>query len=415
MKILHILHRSIPGSHGYAIRSEEIVTKQLAAGLEPMVVTSPSQAPLGELDSEQSELIDGVRYFRTGGRILPPTIEVKDESAIKSALRVFQNVALLQAARKIARKYRPAVIHGHSPFTCGLVAGHVGRWEKIPTVYEMRGLWEDSHTSRHGITERSVRYRTVRFLENAALRDVDLCCVICEALRDEVLARGINPDRIAIVPNGVDVKKFSPGPPKVELQSRLGLQGKVVMGYIGSFFHYEGLNLMVQAMAGLADDFPNLRLLMVGEGEVSPLLKSMTQEAEITDRVIFTGRVPHNQIADFYRLYDFMVLPRLDTRETRLVTPLKPLEIMAMGKSVIASDIGGHKEIVQNRLNGILFESQNVPDLIAKCRDLIENEGFRVELGARSRQWVAANRDWDVLVRKYITVYEGLAGSRRGF
>lgn len=414
MKILHILHRSIPGTHGYAIRSEEIVTKQLAAGLEPLVVTSPSQAPLGELDSEQSELIDGVRYFRTGGRILPPTVEVKDESAIKSSVRVLQNLALLQAARKIAKKYRPAVIHGHSPFTCGIVAGQVGRWQMIPTVYEMRGIWEDSHTSRHGITERSLRYRAVRFLENTALNGVDLCCVICEALRDEVLSRGISPDRIAIVPNGVDVKKFAPGQPNVELQRRLGLQNKVVMGYIGSFFHYEGLQLIVQAMAGLASEHPNLRVLMVGDGEASPVLKTMAQEAEITDRVIFTGRVPHNQIADFYRLYDFMVLPRLDTRETRLVTPLKPVEIMAMGKSVIASDIGGHREIVQNGLNGILFKSENVPDLITKCRDLIEDEGCRVELGARSRQWVAANRDWDVLVRRYIQVYERLVGSTRG-
>lgn len=111
-----------------------------------------------------------------------------------------------------------------------MVAGLVGRWENIPSVYEMRGLWEDSHTSRHGITERSLRYRGVRFLENVALKGVDLCCVICDALRDEVISRGIGPERIAIVPNGVDVNKFAPGPPSVELQSKLGLQGKVVMG-----------------------------------------------------------------------------------------------------------------------------------------------------------------------------------------
>jgi PEP-CTERM/exosortase A-associated glycosyltransferase len=408
MRILHLLHRSVPGSHGYAIRSEEIVRKQLESGMEPLVVTSPSQAPAGALDSEGSEFIHGVRYFRTSGRILPATIEVYDESPVRSSLRVLQNVMLLKAAMRITAAYKPAIIHGHSPFTCGIIADIVGRRKGIPSVYEMRGLWEDSHTSRHGIKETSLRYRGVHFLENIALKGADLCCVICEALKDELLSRGIQQEKIVIVPNGVDVRAFASGPPNVELQRRLGLQDKVVMGYIGSFFHYEGLHLLVQAMAGLAPEFPDLRLLLVGEGEVTPILKKMAQDSGIADKVLFPGRIAHAEIAEYYRLYDFMVLPRIDTRETRLVTPLKPLEIMGMGKSLLASDIGGHREIVIEGVNGLLFESENVQDLIAKCRALIENKEMRLDLGARGRKWVEENRDWSVLVQSYVKIYESL-------
>ncbi len=176
MRVLHLLHRSVPGTHGYAIRSREIVTKQLEKGLIPLVITSPSQAPLGELDAEHSEYIDGVRYFRTGGNILSPTREVQDKSPVKAALRVVQNLLLLKAALRVARKYRPAVIHGHSPFTCGLVANTVGKWENIPSVYEMRGIWEDSHSGRGKFREQSLRYRVVRSLDDRALKGASLCC-----------------------------------------------------------------------------------------------------------------------------------------------------------------------------------------------------------------------------------------------
>jgi hypothetical protein len=196
MRILHILHRSVPGTHGYAIRSREIVNKQLAQGLEPLVVTSPSQAPLGPLDGERSEYIGGVRYFRSCDRLLPPTKEVQDESPGKQILRILQNIRLLSTAWRVARSYHPQVIHAHSPFTCGLVADAVGWAERIPTIYEMRGMWEESHATRHQVSEKSWRYRVIHLLEGMALHHGDVCCVIGEGLKQEVLRRGIRADRV---------------------------------------------------------------------------------------------------------------------------------------------------------------------------------------------------------------------------
>lgn len=411
MKILHLMHRSVPGTHGYAIRSLEIVKNQLACGLEPVVITSPSQAPLGNLDAQQSEVIGGVRYFRTCSALLPATLEVQDSSPVRSFMRVGQNFFLFTKALDVARRLRPAVIHAHSPFTCGIIANMAGRILGIPTVYEVRGIWEDSHTGRFGLSSRSFRYRGVRVLENRALHGADLCCVIGDSLRDEVISRGVAANKIRVVPNGVDVKSFEPSPPDSELQKRLGLEGKTVTGYIGSFFRYEGLDQLVKASAILAEEYPDLRLLMVGDGEMMPILRDEATKAGISDRVVFTGRVPHDKIADFYRLYDFMVLPRRDTRETRLVTPLKPLEIMAMEKPLILSDIGGHREIVEEGINGTFFRAEDTTDLAAKCRILMTDQDYARNLGLKGRRWVESNRDWAILVRRYLDAYQSLVNS----
>jgi len=407
------MHRSVPGTHGYAIRSLEIVKNQLASGLEPVVITSPSQAPLGELDAQHSEVIGGVTYFRTCGSTLPATLEVQDSSPVRSFLRVGQNLFLFTKALDVARRLRPAVIHAHSPFTCGIIGNMVGRILGIPTVYEVRGIWEDSHTGRYGLSNRSFRYRGVRFLENRALKGAGLCCVIGDALRGEVISRGVEPNRIRVVPNGVDIKSFEPGPPDRELQVRLGLEGKIVTGYIGSFFRYEGLDQLIKSAALLACEYPDLRLLMVGDGEMTPILKDEAVKAGISDRVVFTGRVPHDKIADFYRLYDFMVLPRRDTRETRLVTPLKPLEIMAMEKPLILSDIGGHREIVEEEINGLFFRAEDSGDLAAKCRLLMADRDYARDLGLKGRRWVESNRDWAILVRRYLDAYQSLINSMK--
>ncbi len=414
MRVLHLLHRSVPATNGYAIRSREIINKQLAKGLEPLVVTSPSQAPLGELDSERSEYIEGVRYFRTCNNILPGTREIHETKPSTAPLRLLQNVALITTALRVARTYRPAVIHGHSPFTCGLVADMVSRLVNVPSIYEMRGIWEDANQDRYGTTEGSLRYRGIRFLETRALKGADLCFVICEGLRQEITARGIPADKIVVVPNGVDARRFVPAPIDRDLQRKLGLEGKIVMGFIGSFLHYEGLSLLLEAMIRIAAEVPELHLLMIGDGDTMPDLIKRASEAGIQDRVVFTGRVPHKEITDYYPLFDFMVLPRLDTRETRLVTPLKPLEIMAMAKPLIASDIGGHREIVKENVNGLLFKSEDVSDLASKCVDLARNEPLRLDLGNRAREWVVAHRDWNVLIDRYLAVYDELTRKKKG-
>jgi glycogen synthase len=411
MRILHIVHRSFPGTSGYAIRTREIVTKQLELGLEPLVVSSPSQAPAGPLDSENSEIIEGVRYFRTCGRLMSPTKEVRDRSSSRAVLRIVQNLSLLRISLRLAKKYRPSVIHAHSPFTCGLTGTLVSGLTHIPSVYEMRGIWEDSHVSRDTMTDRSFVYKGVHRLEDMALKHSDLCLVISQPLKEEVLRRGIAEDKIRIVPNGVDVQEFSPGPPHLNLRKQWGVEDKIVIGYIGSFFNFEGLDLLIAAMAGISMEFPQVRLLLVGDGEAAEQLHNLASMSICSDKIIFVGRVPHSEVSDYYKLCDIMALPRRDTRLTRVVTPLKPLEIMAMAKPLVASDIGGHLDVVKDKINGLLFKADDSGDLAEKCQAVIRDQNLRTDLSLRARLWVEENRDWRVLIKQYVEIYEGLVNT----
>ncbi|MDD3471668.1 MAG: glycosyltransferase [Syntrophaceae bacterium] len=408
MKVIHIMHRSVPGTSGYAIRSREIVKKQLAHGLQPIVVTSPSQAPLGELDSEKSEIIDGIRYFRSCGKWLTASAEVYDPSNFRSALRVAQNVRLVTMVASLARKFKPDVIHSHSPFTCGLTGDTVGSILRIPTIYETRASWEDSHLSRKRLTENSMTYRLMKNLETLAMKGANLRIAISKALKKDIIDRGFSPEQVEIVPNGVNLDQFVPGPASSELKDRLGLQDRIVLGYIGSFFYYEGLDLLIKAMAKLRPHFDNLMVLLVGSGEAEAELRSLTKQLEIDDRVTFVGRVSHNEVQEYYRLADILCLPRIKSRLTDLVTPLKPVEIMAMEKPLLASDVGGHLETLVENVNGMLFRADELNDFITKLTSLITNEQLRIELGKKARIWVSENLDWEILTRKYVSIYTRL-------
>jgi len=166
---------------------------------------------------------------------------------------------------------------------------------------------------------------------------------------------------------------------------------------------------LAQAFETLASKFPTLVLLLVGDGELMSKLKDFAAKSAYSDRIVFTGRIKNDLIVDYYRLFDLLVLPRRDAREANLVTPLKPLEIMSMAKPLVASDVGGHKEIVIDGINGALFHSGQVEDLVQKCEDLIPDETNRLRLGERSRVWVENNRDWNVLIDQYISVYRELS------
>ncbi len=413
MKILHIMHRSIPGTSGYAIRSREIVTKQRALGLEPIVVTSPSQAPMGTLDSDKSEIIDGVKYFRSCGRWLAASAEVYDPSNFRSALRVVQNFRLVSMCALLARKYRPDIIHSHSPFTCGLTGDAVGATMGIPTIYETRASWEDSHLSRKRLTEKSGTYRLMKNLETLAMKGATLRIAISRALKADILSRGFDPDQVEIVPNGVNLAHFSPGPPSDLLKKRLGLEGKTIIGYIGSFFYYEGLDLLLRAMDRISIQFQDAVVLLVGSGEAENDLRSLCGDLEIGSKVVFAGRVPHSEVQDYYRLADILCLPRIKSRLTDLVTPLKPVEIMAMQKPLLASDVGGHRETVIDDVNGILFEADNLQDLESKLRNLLNSENLRNDIGLKARTWVRDNLDWNILANKYIEIYNRLLEKRK--
>jgi PEP-CTERM/exosortase A-associated glycosyltransferase len=270
----------------------------------------------------------------------------------------------------------------------------------LPAVYESRAFWEDAAVD-HGTTrENSVRYRVTRALETVAFRQATRVVVIAHAMRREIIGRGIGADRIHVVPNGVDADRFSPAPRDEALVQRLGLAGGPVFGFIGSFYHYEGLRFLVETLPALRKQIRDARILLVGGGEDEAALR----EAAV-DGVIFAGQVPYHRVTDYYSLIDVFVCPRRRMRLTELVTPLKPLEAMAAGLPVLASDVGGLAELIEHNSTGLLFRAEDASAFVREALRLASDGGLRARLGARAREHVRSERSWSRVVSRYPAIY----------
>ncbi|MHC4972871.1 MAG: TIGR04063 family PEP-CTERM/XrtA system glycosyltransferase [Planctomycetota bacterium] len=398
MKILHVLDHSIPLHSGYTFRTRSILEQQRALGWQTEHLTSSKHtAP-----SEAVEEVDGLRFFRTAAGGGPA-----------SRLPVLNQVAVIRDLKRrlaeVARETAPDLIHAHSPALNGVAAVGVGRDAGLPVVYEVRAFWEDAAvdlgTSRPG----GLRYRLTRAMETWVLRRAAAVTTICEGLRHDIVRRGIPEEKVTVIPNAVDVSRFRLLAERdAALEAELGLAGKRVLGFIGSFYSYEGLALLVDAMPAMLREAPGIRLLLVGGGNEAERLRRQAGELGVADAVAFTGRVPHDQVERYYTLCDAMVYPRLSIRLTELVTPLKPLEAMAQGKIVVASDVGGHRELIRPGETGVLFRAGDKESLAAAVLELVAHEERWPALRAAGRRFVEQERSWAASVMRYAPVYEGL-------
>jgi glycosyltransferase involved in cell wall biosynthesis len=247
-----------------------------------------------------------------------------------------------------------------------------------------------------------------RFLETAIFRGADALFTICEGLKGDMEARGIPAEKITIIPNCVDADAFAPLPRDGELAAKLGLEGKTVFGFIGSFYHYEGLLMLLESFGEALRGGLDARLLLVGGGPEHEEVNRRAGEMGLMGPVVITGKVPHEEVNRYYSVIDVLVYPRLSMRLTELVTPLKPLEAMAMGKVVTGSDVGGIKELVTHGHDGFLFPAGNVAALAALLQELASGGNDLSGISARAMETVRVKHDWRRAVERYLPVYERL-------
>jgi PEP-CTERM/exosortase A-associated glycosyltransferase len=279
-------------------------------------------------------------------------------------------------------------------------------------VYEVRALWEDGAVDHGNASANDWRYRLSRGLETWVLRHADAVTTICEGLRREIMQRGIDERKVAVIPNAVDPVRFRMGGERNPgLARALGLQGTRVIGFIGSFYVYEGLALLLKALPAMHARMPNVRVLLVGGGYEEDALKRLAVREGIADKVIFCGRVPHDQVQHYYNLVDVFVYPREQTRVTELVTPLKPLEAMAQGRAVVASDVGGHRELIRDGETGLMFRAGDARSLADTVLRLLENPELYVAMRSKARRFVETERTWSASVGRYADVYRPLLAS----
>ena len=252
-----------------------------------------------------------------------------------------------------------------------------------------------------------------RWLETRALQQADHVFTICEGLRSDIVRRGIPADKVTVIPNAVNIESFEPGGlPDAALKSRLGFQGTSLVGFIGSFYAYEGLDLLLEALPGILALRPDVRVLLVGGGPQDAALKAQVQRLGLTDKVVFTGRVPHGEVQRYYDLIDILAYPRHSMRLTELVTPLKPLEAMAQGRVLVASDVGGHKELIRHGETGMLFKAGSKDALAQAVTSLLATRDRWTDLREAGRRFVENERNWTASVAHYREVYASLVARR---
>ncbi|PCG15179.1 MULTISPECIES: TIGR04063 family PEP-CTERM/XrtA system glycosyltransferase [Sphingomonas] len=393
MRILHVLDHGLPLQSGYTFRTRAILTAQMAAGHDVAAVTGPRYNPAEPL----RVTVDGIDFHRT-------------PAAARGGV-AGEVAALARRVGQVADAFRPDVIHAHSPVLDALAALWPARRRGIPLLYEIRAFWEDAAVGNGTGREGSARYRATKALESWAVARADAVAVICNGLRGDLVARGVPADKIMVSPNGVDLTLFGTPPSRdAALAEQWGL-GDEVIGFIGSFYDYEGLDDLIAAMPALGARRPGAQLLLVGGGPMEGPLRAQAAASPAAARIRFVGRVPHHEVERYYGLVDVLAYPRKRMRLTDLVTPLKPLEAMAQGRLVAASDVGGHRELIRDGDTGTLFAAGD-PDAIAAALAglLCDRSGWDARR-ERARAFVAAERDWATNVHRYDAVYQRLTGA----
>jgi glycosyltransferase involved in cell wall biosynthesis len=399
-RVLHIVTDALPSvSAGYTVRTQEIALAQRGIGLDPHVVTRLGfPVTAGAIDGRHLVTVDGVPYHRVLPWIMPGRADTIAETGLRKAARLVHHVG-------------PAVLHAASNYSNALIALALRDATRLPVVYEVRGFWEDTWLSRHaaaaGDLTASDRYRRSRELETHCMRSADLVVTLGEAMRGEILRRGIPEEKILIVPNAVSEEFLRPLPDGTGLKKTLGISGgEHVVGLVSSLVPHEGIPTLLAAVKILNDRGVRTRALIVGDGPERGALQR--QATALGLDAIFTGRVPMARVREYHAVLDVFVVPRTRDRVCQLVTPLKPVEAMASGLAVVVSAVNALGEIVKDKVTGVQTPPEDAEALADCLRQLLADPDLREELGGNAREWVAADRTWERNAQRYRDAYARL-------
>ena len=409
MKVLHILDISLPHrQNGYSLRSQYIINTQKALGFDPVVLT---RRGVSEQLADGVEYINDVPYLRNTSEEYTARLSKRlGKFQLPDTPHIYRAGQEQYFRKRVARAVeaeKPDVLHAASPGKNAQVAIDIGHHYGLPVVYEVRGLWHDSGVAQGMMVPNSEAYRQQHAQHVNAMQRADAVVTLSEVLKTECIREGVDEDKIGVVPNGVAVEQYVPKKRSRELGNHIGIEsGDVVLGYIGLVRSLEGLRLLLQACEVLRGRYANLKVLIVGGGRDLPALQREAREHGLADVVIFTGEIPHDQIAAYYAMLDVFVIPRTRSRVTELVTPMKPYEAMAMEKAVVVSDVAALTEVVTDGETGRVFVADDVESLTQTCAELIENPALRTQLGKRGSEWVRSERAWTQVVEGYRGIYE---------
>jgi glycosyltransferase involved in cell wall biosynthesis len=401
-RVAHMVSASLPQLQtGYTLRTRHVTAAQSAAGLDPHVLTQWGFPWHDGLPSPAgSERVAGVRHWRLGGGgPAPPLDELLSRNVLDAA--------------ELLGRLRPAVLHPASDFVNARLALALRDVLGVPVVYEVRGLWDESWLGAGPRDEADELYRLRRERELECMRAADRVVTLGQAMRAELVGAGVPGQRVVVVPNGAAPDAFNRVERDPALARSLGLgPDEVVIGYVGSLVTYEGLDLLVEAMALLRDRKRRARAVIVGDGaRERARLETLAGQLGVLDRVLLAGPVPHCEVPRWHGLLDVFAMPRRDERVCRVVAPLKPLEAMAAGRAVVVPDLPALREVVRDGDTGVTVPAGDAGALARALEELIDAPQRRRALGRAAREWVRAERTWAGAAERYRRLYEELGAA----
>ena len=395
--VLHLVKESRPYlSNGFTSRSHRNFLAEVAAGLRPVVLTEPGFPRHNGIEAfAEVEIIDGIEHRR---------LDVGPDDARDVPCDMWLE-QFAQRAYKQLLEVRPAVLHvssGRRGYETALVALALKHKTGVPLVYEVRSFFEGLWTPESAHEETGEVFLRRLATEQMCMAAADMVLTLGTSMRDELIARGIPADKIRLVPNGVDVDSFSPRQRAHALAEQLGIGDAPTFGYVSNMDHHrESQDTLIHAVSSLRAAGSEARCVLVGGGPRLEELSALATSLGVSDRVVFTGPVDHTEITDYYSLIDIFVVPRIDERAARYVTPLKPFEAMALGKPVVASDLPALREIVDPPHRGHVFPPGDHAALARTLLSLFDDESERMRSGEAGLAWVQAERQWHMNGPRY--------------
>lgn len=455
MKVLHVLANGPPDVNGYAIRTKMILEHlDQYTDVEVVGITSPWYPRNKNMMEPHEE--NGITYLRTPhpaqtDENLPVLLRIarwierrhqhhypqRPEKALKMKLKrqqmglfgkvirlpaFFSKIAWKVVEEKVLIRYFTKqiidvtkkldidLIHAHTPYRVGLPSLKAARKQRIPLIYEMRGMWEETAVANGRWLENGPAYKRFRRFETKVLRKSDGVICISEALKNEAISRGVDENSITIVPNGISprlMESKTDRPDVSEVKSNLKLdENTTVVGYIGSLREMEGVDQTAESVADLISKGHDIRFFVLTGKPGQTELKQLCETLGISDNTVITGPVSHDKVPEYYDLIDVFVVSRPDTRVTRFVTPLKPFEAMAMGKCVVASNLPALEEIIHHEKTGLLYNPDSHLNLSFEIGKCLTNPELKNQIEQNAQNWVLKNRKWEDLVQRTVGAYD---------
>ncbi|RWZ83801.1 glycosyltransferase family 4 protein [Glutamicibacter sp. HZAU] len=402
-RVLHLLTNSLPFTNsGYTQRSHSVLKSIQNTGWEVFPFSRIGYPWIvGILPNAEVNEIDGICYRRLLPRAVPDT--VTERLKIQSQMLTEQT-----------KKFEPSILHTTTEFLNGISVKEVAEGFGIPWVYEVRGQLADTWLSGCGDRTRdSFRYVNFKAREAEVAKSADAVITLGHTMKNELIASGVDPARILICPNAVGEEFIENVPEKSGSRQTLGLDDELqLIGTVSSLVGYEGLDLLVRAFAELVPSHPKLRLVIVGDGAERSALVDLADELGVKDLTVFPGRVEKSRARLYHRALDIFVVPRRDLDVTRAVTPLKPVEAMAFEVPVVATDLPALREIVDDGVDGLLFNAGDQRHLAEKLRILLRDNSTRETMGRAGRRKILETRTWAANAERITTLYRSLCDER---